>query len=163
MRGVREIALVLGLGFLGALSPAGAAQDPELERLEQALASHPDDPDLLWAKAKVLERLQRPAEAADLLEEYLLANRRGYCDHGCDICESSCPVDVAISDVLRTRMYARDYGDLPYARAEYSRLGLGLERGAAACLACADTPCLGRCPTGLDIPNLMRDAASLLG
>ncbi len=95
----------------------------------------------------------------DLLEEYLLANRAGYCDHGCDACESSCPNGIAISDVLRTRMYARDYGDLPYARAEYARL----ERGRAACLDCVDTPCLGRCPTGLDIPTLVRDAEALLG
>ncbi len=133
--------------------------NPKISGLVISMTSHEQVDEFVAASGGSAPR----GAELDLLEEYLLANRRSYCDHGCDICESSCPVDVAISDVLRTRMYARDYGDLPYARAEYSRLGLGLERGAAACLACADTPCLGRCPTGLDIPNLMRDAATLLG
>jgi hypothetical protein len=40
---------------------------------------------------------------------------------------------VPIADVLRTRMYANDYGDMRLARSEYRRLG----DGAAACLSCA--------------------------
>lgn len=103
-----------------------------------------------------------PAPAAaelDLLEEYLLGSRDGYCEHGCNACESACPLGVAVSEVLRTRMYASDYGDLDYARAEYARL----PAGSAACLTCSTLSCAGACPTGLDVPRLAASAHELLG
>jgi len=101
-----------------------------------------------------------PPSAAelDLLEQYLLGSADGYCDHGCNACEPGCPHGVPVSEVLRTRMYATDYGDPEYAREDYARL----ERGAEACLACADRSCLGRCPRGLDIPRLASSAHRML-
>ena len=95
----------------------------------------------------------------DLLERYELSSRDGYCNHGCGICETSCPQSVAIPEVLRTRMYAADYGDLAYARADYARLG----GAAAACLSCSATPCSAACPRGLAIAELTRSAHALLG
>jgi predicted aldo/keto reductase-like oxidoreductase len=98
-----------------------------------------------------------PAPSAaelDLLEQYLLGSADGYCDHGCNACEPGCPHGVPVSEVLRTRMYATDYGDPEYASEDYARLS----PDAAACVTCADHGCLGRCPHGLEIPRLTSSA-----
>jgi predicted aldo/keto reductase-like oxidoreductase len=93
-----------------------------------------------------------------LLERYVRRNGASYCRHGCAECTGSCPYGVPISEVLRTRMYATDYGDLELARADYSKLG----PGAAACAGCARAPCLGACPHGLAIAPLTRSAHRML-
>jgi hypothetical protein len=95
----------------------------------------------------------RPTAAElDWLDRYLASAPEGYCEHGCNVCESSCPAGVAISEVLRTRMYARDYGDMALARADYAKL----EPNAAACIGCA-APCTGTCPAGIDIGYATRE------
>ena len=93
-----------------------------------------------------------------LLARYAARNAAGYCQHGCRICESSCPHDVAIPEVLRTRMYATDYADPVLARADYAALG----DGARACLDCIHQSCLGACPNGIPIAEATREAARLL-
>jgi predicted aldo/keto reductase-like oxidoreductase len=98
-------------------------------------------------------------EELGLLEGYLRSSGDGYCNHGCDACEASCPQGVPISEVLRTRMYATDYGDLDYASREYAKLAVN----AAACLSCSLRPCLGKCPQGLEVSRLTRSAQQLLG
>jgi predicted aldo/keto reductase-like oxidoreductase len=65
---------------------------------------------------------------------------------------------VAIAEVLRTRMYAVDYGDSVLAKAEYAELG----DGANACLTCTHRSCLRACPLGIPIAQLTRDAATRL-
>jgi predicted aldo/keto reductase-like oxidoreductase len=94
-----------------------------------------------------------------LLEGYADRNGARYCQHGCGVCEESCPEEVAISEVLRTRMYDVDYGDRDLARREYAQLGLA----ASPCLGCAAPACADACPNGLPIPTLTRDAARRLG
>ncbi len=94
-----------------------------------------------------------------LLERYLAANGERYCRHGCDDCTGACPYGVPISDVLRARMYAADYGDAALARGTYASLGAA----ASACLGCSGAPCLGACPHGLAIAPLTRDAQLRLG
>jgi predicted aldo/keto reductase-like oxidoreductase len=93
-----------------------------------------------------------------LLDRYAQMNGAAYCQHGCDACAASCPHGVPISEVLRTRMYATDYGALELARDDYAKLG----GGAAACLGCASTPCLCACPNGLGIASLSRSAHRML-
>jgi len=56
-------------------------------------------------------------------------------------------VPVPIGEVLRTRMYAVDYGDLRLAKSEYAMLSAG----AAPCLSCSGQPCQGACPHGVPI------------
>jgi predicted aldo/keto reductase-like oxidoreductase len=85
-----------------------------------------------------------------LLERYEMRNGREQCRYGCHECEDACPVGVPIADVLRTRMYAEDYGDVAFARSEYATLGAG----AAACVSCAHRACTGACPHGLELPAL---------
>ncbi len=85
-----------------------------------------------------------------LLANYEALNGASQCRYGCNACAASCPASVPISDVLRTRMYARDYGDLALARDEYRGLGAGAE----ACLRCASRDCVAACPFGLPIDEL---------
>ncbi len=89
-----------------------------------------------------------------LLERYEALNGRSQCRYACGACHASCPHGVEVSEVLRTRMYDRDYGDLELAREDYAKLGAG----AAACTSCATQACLGACPAGIEIPRLTRDA-----
>jgi predicted aldo/keto reductase-like oxidoreductase len=97
-------------------------------------------------------------EDLPLLRRYARARSSSYCKHGCDACAGACPAAVAISDVLRTRMYAVDYGDLRMARDEYSTI----VRNAEACLSCTARPCAGTCPHGLDIASLTAPVHRLL-
>lgn len=86
----------------------------------------------------------------ELLEQYARMTDMTYCRHACNDCEGSCPYEVPISDVLRTRMYAVDYQDLEFARDEYAQLGAG----AAACLSCDGKPCQSACTHGLNIAKM---------
>jgi predicted aldo/keto reductase-like oxidoreductase len=94
---------------------------------------------------------------AELLVRYASLQAGGYCRHGCGICESSCPSAVPIGEVLRARMYARDYGAVDIARSEYATLGTP----ASACLTCSAQPCAGTCPHGL-APNVLARATHTL-
>jgi predicted aldo/keto reductase-like oxidoreductase len=98
------------------------------------------------------------ADAA-LLQGYELRHGDTQCRYGCNHCEGACPAGVAIADVLRSRMYAEDYGDREQGREEYARIG----RDASACASCADRRCLSACPFGLDVSGLARRAHDLLG
>ena len=93
-----------------------------------------------------------------LLSRYLHRNAGSSCLVGCGDCLSSCPAGVAISDVMRTRMYALDYQQPAIAADEYDRL----ERNAASCLSCSGAPCASACPSGLDIASLARDTHTRL-
>jgi predicted aldo/keto reductase-like oxidoreductase len=94
-----------------------------------------------------------------LLELYARMNGNTHCQHGCNLCESSCPAGVEISEVLRTRMYDVDYGNRGFARSEYAALA----RDASACVGCTEMPCLGACPIGIPIPSFTREAEEKLG
>ena len=82
-----------------------------------------------------------------LLQRYAALNGHTYCRQACNRCEGACPYDVPIADVLRTRMYATDYGDVEFARREYALL----PTRADACLSCSGAPCKDACPHGIDI------------
>jgi predicted aldo/keto reductase-like oxidoreductase len=99
----------------------------------------------------------RRADAA-LLGRYAALQAGAYCQHGCSACEASCPNGVPIAEVLRTRMYAVDYGDLALGRAEYGALGVA----ASACVACTAEPCAGACPHGLSVGRMTSEAHRLL-
>lgn len=95
----------------------------------------------------------------ELLERYTQLQLGTYCQPACNACESSCPENVEISEVLRTRMYAVDYRDPILAKSEYAALG----KNAQACVTCAHQSCLSACPKGVPIATFTRDAAQRLG
>ncbi len=95
----------------------------------------------------------------ELLERYALRQNGHYCQSACNDCAGSCPQSVAISEVLRTRMYDVDYQDPLLARTEYAALG----KPASVCLACATQSCLNACSKGVPIAEFTRDAARRLG
>ena len=90
---------------------------------------------------------QVTAYAFDLLEQYVRLTDLTYCRHACNDCQGACPYGVPIADMLRTRMYATDYGDLTFARSEYAQLG----DPANACLSCDGKPCQDACTHGIQI------------
>ncbi len=102
----------------------------------------------------------QPAASEDLplLRRYARLNGASYCRHGCGDCLSACPQGVAIDEVLRARMYAVDYGNLPLARDEYARLGTG----ASPCLSCSGRPCQDACPHGVPIDRFVVPTHRLL-
>ena len=95
---------------------------------------------------------QRGITQADfeLLEQYARLTHMSYCNHACNDCSGACPYGVPMSDVLRTRMYATDYGNLKFARDEYALLG----QSAQACLSCDGKPCRDACTQGINIAQL---------
>jgi predicted aldo/keto reductase-like oxidoreductase len=94
---------------------------------------------------------QHPRRAdLPLLARYEARNGSTQCRYGCQACAGACPHDVPIPEVLRTRMYASDYGDLELARRDYAALGAG----AQACLGCSARPCAEACPFGVRISEL---------
>jgi len=94
-----------------------------------------------------------------LLARYVARTADSTCVVGCGTCAGSCPAGVPIAEVLRTRMYALDYGLPGIAAREYATL----ERGAEACLGCSGAPCASACPAGVPIAELARDTARRLG
>jgi predicted aldo/keto reductase-like oxidoreductase len=90
---------------------------------------------------------------AGLLSRYARRAETSQCRYGCDACASSCPAGVEIPEVLRTRMYAEDYGDPALGREDYAKIRVN----AASCTGCA-APCLDACPHGVAIPELTRRA-----
>ncbi|MEO5862675.1 MAG: aldo/keto reductase [Burkholderiales bacterium] len=95
----------------------------------------------------------------ELLQRYAQLQLGTYCQPACNACETSCPDNVEIAEVLRTRMYAVDYRDPILAKSEY----LALATNAAACVTCAHQSCLRACPNGVPIATFTRDAALRLG
>ncbi len=88
-----------------------------------------------------------------MLERYDQLTAGDYCQPHCGICLDSCPEQLAINDVLRHRMYFKDYG----WEKEAMRLYAKLERNASRCVDCA-APCTGTCPIGVPIREKMLDA-----
>ncbi len=94
----------------------------------------------------------RPTDVG-VLERYDRLVRGDYCQPHCGACLDSCPEGLPIHDVLRYRMYARDYGWEREGMQRYARL----ERTAALCTGCP-APCAGTCPQDIPIRAAMLDA-----
>ena len=94
-----------------------------------------------------------------LLARYESRHATTSCVVGCGDCLSACPTAVSIPDVMRTRMYAVDYGIPEVAARGYAAIG----RSAAACLCCSGAPCATACPRGLPIAEWNRETHRQLG
>jgi predicted aldo/keto reductase-like oxidoreductase len=98
----------------------------------------------------------RPGDVARL-EEYDRLVVGDYCQPHCGKCLDSCPHDLPINDVLRYRMYAKDYDWAEEGRSKYA----ALEKNANICVGCP-APCRGACPHGVPIRDAMLDAHRVL-
>jgi predicted aldo/keto reductase-like oxidoreductase len=92
-----------------------------------------------------------------LLEDYAAAATGDYC-RMCETCLGSCPAGVRIPDILRFRMYYRNYGHYADAREMYAALA-GHQR-ATACTECGR--CEQACPSRLAIVEKLKEAHGLL-
>ncbi len=101
---------------------------------------------------------QLEANDLNLLEQYAALNSNTYCRPLCNNCYGACPYNVEVGEVLRTRMYAVDYGDVPFARDEYAML----TSNASACIDCSGEPCSQACTYGLNIAELCDSTHELL-
>jgi uncharacterized protein len=128
--------------------------NPNVNALIVTMTSRPQIDEYLGASGA------RATAAADLplLNQYASLNSDSQCRPACNECANACPYGVPITDVMRTRMYARDYGDLRFARAEYAML----PANAAACLACDAKPCAGACPHGIATDVLLAPTHRML-
>jgi aryl-alcohol dehydrogenase-like predicted oxidoreductase len=98
----------------------------------------------------------KPTDVA-LLEQYDRLTAGDYCQPHCGQCLDACVADLPINDILRYRMYAKDYGQPEEGRRLYARL----QQNAAACAGCA-APCANTCPIGVPIQEKMVDADWIL-
>lgn len=94
-----------------------------------------------------------------LLERYDELTRGDYCQPHCGSCLDSCPEDLAINDILRYRMYFKDYGWEKEGMRLYAKLDAA--RNASRCVTCP-APCTNRCPIGVPIREKLLDAHKVL-
>lgn len=99
----------------------------------------------------------QPVRDADiaLLERYDELTRGDYCQPHCGLCLDSCKYDLAINDILRYRMYFRDYGWEKEGMRLYAKLDE--DQNASQCVTCS-APCTNQCPIGVPIREKMLDA-----
>ncbi len=92
-----------------------------------------------------------------LLEHYAAAATDDYC-RMCETCLPSCPQGIAIADILRYRMYYKNYGHRQDARELYA--ALPRRQQATACEDCGR--CEQTCPNRLAIVEKLQEAHGLL-
>jgi predicted aldo/keto reductase-like oxidoreductase len=126
--------------------------NPAVSCLVISISTHAHVDEYVYASGSA----PQPADVA-LLGRYDALIAGDYCQPHCGACLDSCAYDLSINDVLRYRMYAKDYGWEKEGRRLYARL----ERDAAACVGCA-APCAHTCPIGVPIQQKMLDAHRLL-
>jgi predicted aldo/keto reductase-like oxidoreductase len=94
----------------------------------------------------------------DVLDRYARLYGSEYCRTGCGECEGSCALGVEIASVMRYRMYFMDYGMEKRAIESYALLN----KNASACSGCVDPGCVGSCPHGLAVKDMLCDAHELM-
>tara|TARA_Y100000588_G_C13461754_1_gene588684 strand:- start:91 stop:546 length:456 start_codon:yes stop_codon:yes gene_type:complete len=90
------------------------------------------------------------SEKLNLLQQYYSLNYKTICPPGCGDCKNACPENVAINDILRSRMYSMDYEDVEKAMDSYAKINVN----ANACVTCIEKPCQASCGYNLDIKSL---------
>ena len=94
----------------------------------------------------------------ELEQKYWACQQGSYCAM-CGACGKAAPDGRDVPDMIRYRMYSRDYGMHAYARGCYSRL----ERKATQLDSAQLAACEAVCPRKLPIRELVAEAHALLG
>lgn len=93
------------------------------------------------------------------LRYYREAVHDKYCRFDCSACESVCPAQVAVSDVMRYKMYFQDYGREKQAIQHYA--ALQKEKKPLNCVSCPGF-CGTACPYGLKVKEDLIAAHDIL-
>lgn len=80
-----------------------------------------------------------------------------YCRHACGICESSCPQQVQVNNIMRFNHYYTAQGKEKYAMAHYNRI----EKKADVCSTCSGH-CESACPYGVPVQGMLAMAHETL-
>ena len=84
----------------------------------------------------------------------------------CEQCRSClpCPSQIPIPEILRLRNISIGYGQLEFAKERYNLIGRARhwweQKDASFCLDCNE--CIPKCPSKLNIPNLLKQTHNLL-
>lgn len=109
--------------------------------------------------AAALNRTSLGARDLDLLQRYVEETQSSYCAGCGDLCESALDEEIPVCDIMRYMMYYRNYADPGEARGLFAALPERIRRR----LAVADySKGEKRCPNGLPIARVIRDACSVL-
>ena len=109
--------------------------------------------------AAALNRTRLSAAEMNLLDQYACETASGYCAGCSDICESTLAGMIPVGDVMRYLMYYRSYREPDLARSLYAELPVETrERLGKLDYSQAEK----RCPQGLPIAKLMREAGRVL-
>jgi len=96
---------------------------------------------------------------SELLDVYAAETASSYCAGCTDLCEAAVGGEAPIGDVMRYLMYSRSYGERDLARTLYAGLPAEVRRK----LPTLDySSAERRCPRGLPVAKLMKEAVSLL-
>jgi aryl-alcohol dehydrogenase-like predicted oxidoreductase len=155
LKGAKHTTLASFQDAAGAYSQAAfrwVLSNPSVSCLVVSISTHAQIDEYLSASGTAL----RDTDVA-LLQRYDREIAGDYCRPHCGACLGSCSYGLPIDDILRYRMYAKDYGWPEEGERHYAKLG----RAAALCLGCA-APCAGSCPFGVPIQDAMLDAHRVL-
>jgi predicted aldo/keto reductase-like oxidoreductase len=106
-----------------------------------------------------LDKTNLAASDLRLLDEYARETASSYCAGCSDICETALSEHVPVADVMRYLMYHESYGECDRARSLYAQLSPQIQnRLISFDYSLAEK----RCPQGLPIGRLMREANKVL-
>jgi predicted aldo/keto reductase-like oxidoreductase len=105
--------------------------------------------------AAAVNRTRLSAAEKDALARQAQASAAGYCAGCTRHCEGALAAGVPVGRVMRYLMYGRSYGDPDYARRRFQTIA---PETRAAMAAVDYAPAEERCPQGMPIGRLMREA-----
>lgn len=126
--------------------------NPAVACLVISISTHEQVEEYLYASGKALT----PTDVA-VLDKYDKLIAGDYCQPHCGKCLGSCPQGLPINDILRYRMYFKDY----HSEKEAMELYAKLDRKALVCASCS-APCESACPTNVRIHDNLLEAHDLL-
>lgn len=109
--------------------------------------------------AAALSKVKLSGGNMKLLERYARETFTGYCAGCTRICESAYGSEAPIGKVMRYLMYNHSYGDGDRARALFAKLPVDTRKRLSAL---DYSPVEHRCPQGMPIGKLMREAGQIL-
>jgi predicted aldo/keto reductase-like oxidoreductase len=125
-----------------------------------SICSQMDNMTILMANvAAALDKTKLSSRDMKLLQEYAHETASGYCAGCAHVCEAAVEGDIPISDVMRYLMYSRSYGDRDRAKSLYREISQETRRRLASTHY---SEAERRCPQGMPIGRLMREAADEL-